>query len=364
MSTSGGDGSNSAFGCVGCALIVPAIFVLLGISTGSAGTVVVAVVVGAILAFVAHAFATAPSHPESSSDDEQGDAGDSSAPSVGKPRGRSITPWVRASKMQKTVGEFYRQAGYEALAKQLSIPKDGERATIDETAHIGLDRGNRHARHGTAVTIWVEDQHLGFLPDDVVGDYLDILTEIDSAGQHLAADARIYLAYNLRKRAWSPSMVVRLPAPDQVLPLNGLPPRDGEVIPDGPSIQVTGEKHHQDVLAPLADPMEKAHYAATLQWVTEQRARSAVDTIEVAINGERIGTLTATSAAKVGPLVDLIESAERVPYARAILTSTEKGVEVALRVTRADEAPASWLRMLNKRAARDQQDRDAENGGA
>lgn len=359
-----GDGGSSALGCVGCSLVVPAILFIIGISIGSAPTIVVALSMGAIFGAGAYLLATdtgtkpaVPEHSEASA--ESGDGR-----SAGEPRGSAFFPWVRASRMQKVVGEFYRQAGYDALAKQHNVPRNGERATINETAHIGLDRENRHAQHGTAITVWVSGQHLGFLPDEVVGDYLDVLTEIDSTGQHVAAEARIYLGYNLRKRSWSPSMVIRLPEPDKILPLNGIPPRAGEIIPDGPSIQVTGEKDHQDVLVPLADPVEKMHYAATLQLVTEQRARSAVETIEVTITGERVGTLTPTSTAKTRPIVELIESGDRVPYARAIVTSTEKGVEVTLRITRIEEAPVNWIRKLEERRERRRQDSDAEDGRA
>lgn len=364
MSASGDSKGGNICGCVGCAVILPILLALLGISVGSTEIFVGALIVGAIIAVGAYAFAkdTGPAKTARHEEDDEPESG--STPTANQPRGRGITPWVRASKMQKTVGEFYRQASFETIAKQYDIAKDGERATLDVTAQIGLDHGNKHAAQGTAVTIWAHGQHLGYLPDDVVRDYLEVLNEVDRANHHITTDARIYLTYNQRKRNWSPSMVIRLPAPEQILPANGLPPRHAEVMPDGPSIQVVGEEHHQDVLEPLADPDGSTHYAATLRRVREKRARSSVATIEISIDGARIGTLTPTSAAKVGPLVDLIEASGRESYARAILSTTEKGVQAALRVPRKDEAPASWIRELEKRAAREQQDRAAEGGGA
>lgn len=364
MSAGGEDEGGNVCGCLGCAVILPVLLAMIGIFVGSAEITIGALIVGALLAVGAYAFAKDTGPAKTPTSDGDDDGRDSSTPSATNPRGRGITPWVRASKMQKTVGEFYRQASYESLAGQYGIAKDGERNTLDVTARIGLDRGNKHALHGTAITVSAHGQLLGYLPDEVVRDYLEVLEEIDRANLHIATDARIYLTYNQRKRKWSPSMVVRLPEPDQILPLNGLPPRHAEVIPDGPSIQVVGEENRQDILKPLADLDEKTHYAATLHRVLEKRARSTVETIEVRIDGDRIGTLTPTSAAKVGPLVDLIEAAELEAYARTVLTVTEKGVQAALRVTRPDEAPEGWLRMLERRAAREQQDRDAEDGGA
>lgn len=365
------EGDGNSGGC--CAFILGAagVIVLLGVFAGEPLIVVASILIGAVLLFFAYLFATSSKTSPSAPQTDHGTP--SNLTSTADPHKRTRTPrgpsgdswepWVTPSRMQKVVGEYYQQATYAELARRHHIAMNGDRITIDLSAAVELDPGNRHARHGTAITVWIDGLLAGYLPDDVVPDYLPALRELGRAGKHISMAARLYITYDQRKRQWRPNLMLRLPSSASILPENGMIPADGEVIPEGRTVQVTGEERDQDVLEPLADPDVTLHYAATLRRVSEKRPRSTYQSVEVAINGERVGALTKTMADQILPLVDMICDAGRVPYARATATVEDKGIEVRLRIIRYAEASPEWTRRIGGEAPAERQDREAEGGG-
>lgn len=312
-----------------------------------------------------------------------------------RPAGDDFEPWTTPDRMQPIAGEFYQQASYARLAHQLNIPQDGTRATIDLAADLGLDRHNPHARHGSAITVWIEGVLAGYLPDDVVPSYIPILEQLEDDGKHLTVRARIYLNYDSSKAKWRPSTMLKLPEADRVLPRNLMPIGDIEIIPAGRAIQVTGEENHLGYLATIVDPRGPTHLIATLRPV-EMGVRTVYDTVQVLIDGHEIGTFSRTMGEQTVPLVKLIETTGKTAAARVSIEGNALRVEAKVYMQRAiefDDARARELQQIarernaniNQRGesfdcgeddqaaedgrnrgceARERQDKSAKDGGA
>lgn len=369
---------------------------LAGAQSGSGLVVSVAVILGIILV-TATWFFTEPSH-DAATNTASGEPETRSAAQAHvspRPQGEDYEPWQPAERMRPTAGEFYRQSAYARLAEKLGLPADGSRATVDLAVDLALDRGNPHARHDAAVSIWAEGQHVAFLPDDAVPDYLGILERLEGEEKHLTLRARLYVHYDSGKRKWRPSLMIRLPNPEQILPPATMPPGAVELIPTGRTIQVIGEENHMDYLSTVVDPEGPLDVVATLS-TTRMGTRTFYDTVQVIIDGHKVGTFSKAMGEQTVPLVKLIESAGKVPVARATIEGNALRAEVKVRMLRAAELDHERVRELQQlsrernantnlrgeafdwddqdlsteraatrgREARQQQDQDAESGGA
>ena len=261
------------------------------------------------------------------------------------PRGEAITPWVTASRTVPVAGEFFRQATYEKLLQ--GLPRTGEWLNLDVEADLYPDPQNPYSKTGSAVSVWINGLHAGFLEDANAVRYTALLRDLaENHGQYLRVPARVSGNYQSHRGRWNVQAQLGLPEPEDVLPRNQIPDEPIELIPSGRVIQVTGEDQHMDRLKYLVEPGRAASYAATLRVIHEIRPRSAYETVEVQIDGERVGVLSKVTGEQVAPLVALIEGAGRTPVVRATVEGNELRAEVKLRMIRAAEAEQAWIQEL------------------
>lgn len=290
------------------------------------------------------------------------------------PRGEAIAPWVKVSRTVPVAGEFYRQATFDSLF--LGLPRTGEWLNLDLEADLYPDPHNPYSSTGSAVSVWIQGLHAGFLESGTSIRYTSLLRDLAEAhGQYLRVPARVSGMYQIHRSCWHVQVQLGLPEPDDVLPRNQIPEGPVELIPIGRVIQVTGEDQHMDTLRHLVEPGRPVSYAATLRVIHEIRPRSAFETVEVQINGERVGVLSKVTGEQVAPLVSLIEGAGRIPVVRASVEGNDLRAEVKLRMIRAAEARHDWIQELraaqatprtpsNPRGEEFEWDDDAEAGGA
>ena len=117
------------------------------------------------------------------------------------------------------------------------------------------------------------------------------------------------------------------------------------ILPTGSTIQVTREEDHMDVLAKWAKGSDAA-VAVTLRAIHEMRARSSFETVEVHLDGERVGILTPQQAANMLPVVKYIEARRLVPVARATLRGNALKADVTLHVAKSQDVDHEWLATL------------------
>lgn len=251
------------------------------------------------------------------------------------PRGRAVSPWIRMKRSVDVAGEAYRQDEYKRILE--SQPRTGQTIYVDVTAALYPDPHNPHSTRGSAVSVWIDGHHAGYLPSKLSSEYSPTLrTMAEQHGTYLQVNGLIQGYYQTRNGAWDVQTTLGLPEASNLMPRNGLPSGDLEMIPEGRIIQVTKESEHMDFLGTIVEPGQPAAYAVTLRpaWAG---ARSTVRTVEVLIDGHVVGEFSSQSGAQTVELVKLIEDAGRIPVARATLEGNTIQAEVKVRMQRTTE---------------------------
>jgi len=189
---------------------------------------------------------------------------------------------------------------------------------VGRCAEIPNDSGNPY--DSRAVAIWVGGQHVGYLDRDTARIWHPTVAGLAALDRHLTLPSRVWAS--TARGTMSARVTLYAPACDAVRPANELPEEPHVVLPVGSTIQVTKEGEHMDVLSAYAAGGEKP-IAVTLHAIHEIRPRSAFETVEVRLDGERVGILTPTQAGNLLPLVKHVEDRGQVPVARATLKGTD-----------------------------------------
>lgn len=401
----------SSNGCCSCAMFVLGGLFLLGVFTFEPITMLVSIVLGGGLIFGGYIWGTSHKAAPNQQIDDNTPSAPADAPPDSHvvdplprtarrehmppaPRGTALRPWVESSRTTDVAGEFFRQGAYEKIFQ--GLPKTGVWHNLDLDADLYPDPTNPHSRSGAAVSVWVQGHHAGFLDDENAARYSPMLRDLaENHQQYLRVTARVSGYFQRDRGKWHIDTRLGLPDPRDVLPRNQLPNGDLEMIPAGRVIQAIGEENHIDYLSSIVDPSAPAHFIATLR-PTQMGTRTFYDTVQVLIDGNEVGTFSRAMGEQTAPLVKLIEAAGRTPVARATIEGNALRVEVKVRMQRAAEFDHDRVRELQRiarerrassnhrgetfewddddpavervqsrgRETRQQQDREAEDGGA
>ncbi|WNM28144.1 HIRAN domain-containing protein [Demequina capsici] len=255
------------------------------------------------------------------------------------PIGEALEPWGACRDQLEVVGESYHPDAFIALFGG-RIPTDSNGGQINDVAAIVPDFDNPHDSH--AVAVWVRGQHVGYFDRDTARRWAPLLAKVERAGGYLEVPVRVWAA--VRQSGWKARVTVRLPRPDEIAPANQ-PPSEGVVLPRGAKIQVTKEEDHMDVLTKYTNG-DTVTMAVTLHAIHEIRARSATETVEVRIDGERVGILSPTQSANLLPLVKFVEERGQTAVAHAGLRGNALKADVTLDTLKAQDVSEEWLASL------------------
>ncbi|SNS42634.1 hypothetical protein SAMN06309944_0206 [Micrococcales bacterium KH10] len=267
------------------------------------------------------------------SDDDYVDTHVAAAP-VGDP----IEPWVQRGTRGEVVGEAYRDGAFRKLFQGIDTSGyDG--AELHLPAALADDSDNPY--DSNAVAVWIGGHHVGYLDRYTAEEYHPIVADLAAMGRHLSLGSRTWMS--TAGRHVNARVTLSLPPVNGIRPANNLPDEAHVVLPTGSTIQVTKEEDHMDVLSKIVEHSPEVHVAATLHAIHEIRPRSSVETVEIDIDGERVGILTPTQAANMLPLVKFFEERGIVPVAKATVKGSSLKADVTLNVIKAQEAEQDWL---------------------
>ncbi|WNM25288.1 DUF2510 domain-containing protein [Demequina capsici] len=255
------------------------------------------------------------------------------------PVGEPVEPWGSMRDELEIVGEAYRPDAFRALWDG-QLPTNRNGAEFRDVAQIVADFGNPYDSH--ALAVWVRGQHVGYFDRDTASEWAPYLRDVKRAGGYLEVPARVWAA--AREDRVAARVTVRLPNPDELMAAN-TPPKDGVTLPRGSMIQVTKEEDHMAVLTRYTNGTTLP-LAVTLHAIHEIRARSATETVEVRIDGERVGILSPTQSANLLPLVKYVEERGQTAIAHATLKGNSLKADVTLDVLKAQDVPDVWLAAL------------------
>lgn len=324
--------------------------VVLLASSSSGGRVFgcVLLAAGAYLVFSRRTAGTAPAAPRPARL-QPGGTHATAAHTAPPPAGTPVEAWSTQTSPVEVVGEFYRDGAFADLFR-LRADFDGVNgAELNASAALVADFGNPHDRH--AVAVWVEGVHVGYLERALAAQWAATVDRLASGGQYLMVRARTWARRGPEGHV-SARVTVWLPGLDGIHPANGFPMQPHVILPAGGPVQVTQEDRHMEALVRFARP-EGVPVVATLHARTEVRPRSTVDTVEVQIDGHRIGVLSPTQTANLLPLVKFVVARGLLPVVKATVRGNALRAEVTLAVAKTQEVPDAWLAALGPESRSD-----------
>jgi hypothetical protein len=256
-----------------------------------------------------------------------------------------IEAWGLCSPYE-VVGEFYYGDNIARLFQGVPGFRTEGGAELQIPATLVAAPDNPHGA-GHAIAVWMGGQHVGYIASEDAAMHFPDVMRLRVRGEEVALDGRLW-ARRDGTRVYARA-TIWLPAPgDYEAPMEFLPDGPYVVLPTGGRIQVTREDEHMDAIVPHLVPDGARSIAVTLHAITEIRPRSAVDAIEVRLQGERVGILTPTQTANVKPLVEYVEQRGSEAVARATLVGNQIKADVTLHLSKAQDVDQGWLDALGE----------------
>lgn len=257
---------------------------------------------------------------------------------------RIIEAWTTGYPSQNVVGESRYVRGLKKLAKRLGGGPTGEAMT---TAVLLAEPFNVYDANAVAVAI--DGDTVGYLPREDAVNYSAVLQDLSRRGVAISVPARVWWS-QADGGDWMASVRLDLGPPGLLVPVNAPPTGDAMQLPPGTSMQVTGEDAHLDVLAPLVAGRGQVAVLASLHEVTEQKARSSKQVIEVRIDGRPAGRLTPAMSDHLLAVTRQAEHVGVVLFTRASVRGNALKAEVAIYPTKAADLPQTWIDDLTSRS--------------
>ena len=261
-----------------------------------------------------------------------------------KPGNSFLRPWARGHGLE-VVGEYYRPEAFRRLTCRQPEFRAYEGSELHTDAVLVPDPRNPYGC-GTAISVWVGGEHVGYLAQKDADQYFPVLASRAEKGQFLQVPARTWVS--LVNGGVNARVTLTIPEPSGIVPSNDLPQVPHIVLPSGKRIQVTKEDEHMDVLSDyvLRGSGRVNHVAATLLSINEIRPRSSYEAVQVKIDGQSVGVLTKGQSDKLLPLVKHIEEHGLLPVVRAQVTGTRLKAEVVLDTVTAETVDDDWIDSL------------------
>jgi collagen type III alpha len=267
---------------------------------------------------------------------------------------RVVEAWTTGYPSQPVVGESHRIPDLRRIAGRMGGGPEGEAET---TAVLVPEPDNKFDPN--AVSVAIDGTTVGYLPREDAVSYSPTLLRLATAGVAVSVPARVWWG-PLGDSNWMASVQLDLGPPGLLIPVNAPPAGSALQLPPGKAMQVTGEDEHLDVLAPLVSGVGQIAAIATLHEVTEQKARSSKQVLEVRIDDKAVGRL---SPGMSEHLLAAVREAERRAVTLCVRASVKGNAlkaEVTIYPTRAAELPQAWIDELAALGEIDRSARDRE----
>lgn len=240
------------------------------------------------------------------------------------------------------VGTFaYEDAILRALPR---LPADGASVEAHFTVDLVPEPDNPHDRR--AVSVRHRGEVLGYLSRDLAADYHLPVKRILASGARLQTGARVFAHLS-----WDDKPEVRvyvgLPAPDALTPLNDGYPAATAVLPYGRTYQVTKEDQHFEHLFDYVPRSGQGPVILTLHKSEAMLRNGTVRrTVEVRLDAEKAGELTAATSAHYLPVIEHAEALGRVVGVWGTITGSGLAAELTIKGAKSSELTDEWLREM------------------
>ncbi|WP_411374428.1 HIRAN domain-containing protein [Arthrobacter sp. MPF02] len=245
----------------------------------------------------------------------------------------------------EVVGESYRE-------KQI-LSVLGRRPRLDEEiedvfeAFLVPEPDNPH--DANAISVRVNGQVIGYLDRDSAAVYRPIIHRIAASGMMATTTARIWAVVREsweaeRQARFFSNVRIYLPAAHEILPLNNHFPANVAVLPWSGALQVTGEDQHFAHLFNYLPQNGEGLVILTMHKLVQTlKNGTEKNLVEVRLDGERVGQLTATTSSHYLPSISHAADAGKELGIWARIKGSGLAAELVIQGARATELNDAWL---------------------
>lgn len=244
--------------------------------------------------------------------------------------------WNGSGSSVEVVGEAYRRRELAALYRS-GGRRPGEE--FEAEAALVAEVGNAHDAH--AVRVDIEGRTVGYLAREDAVRYRPLLVRLALEGQCAVVKARMWATND--DGTWRGRVTLKLGEPDSILPVNAHPGQPAAELPEGRTIQVTGEHEYLDVFDRMVVAGRTTALWCTLHALTIKHPRSEKRVVEVRVDGQPAGTLTPATSAGLLTVVDRAEALGRTVIAHGFLSGNSLAVSMTLSVPRTVDLTEEWI---------------------
>lgn len=199
----------------------------------------------------------------------------------------------------------------------------------DQALDVELVPEPDHPTGSPAVSVRAAGRVIGYLPDS----YRGTLDRV--AASRAVATTTGRLRVERTEEGLRATLRVALVASELLVPLNEPPQERYSILPWGRGLQVLREDEHFARLAGVVPPNGRGLLLVTLHSVGE--------VVEVRLDGERVGELSAAMSAQFEPTLRPLSSLGLTAVAYCALTGSPLKAELTLQAAKAAELPAEWV---------------------
>ncbi|WP_262105770.1 HIRAN domain-containing protein [Arthrobacter sp. Marseille-P9274] len=249
------------------------------------------------------------------------------------------------------VGEYYREA--QILAALGRKPRLDEQVSEEFEAVLIPEPDNPF--DANAISVRIGGHVVGYLGRPVAAEYRDVIHRITASGAVATTKASIW-AVRRKQRDWETgrdstrfhaNIRVALPAADQIIPLNNASLSDAAILPWGGALQVTGEDKHFDHLFNYVPTSGEGMVILTMHRLVHVLKNSTEkELVEVRLDGERVGQLTATTSAHYLPTIRHVEDLGKQLGVWAKIKGSGLAADLIIQGARAADLSDGWLRTM------------------
>lgn len=246
------------------------------------------------------------------------------------------------------VGEAYRETQISAaLGRQMKLDEE-----IEETLEALLVPEPDNPHDANAISVRVRGQVVGYLSREAATLYRPIIHRITASGLVATTTSRIWA---VTRKSWDePSkprfysnIRIYMPEPHQILPLNVAPQMNVAVLPWGGALQVIGEDKHFDHLFNYLPTNGEGLVILTMHRIVQTLKNGADrDLVEVRLDGERVGQLTAVTSGHFLPTIAHAADFDKELGVWAKIRGSGLAAELVIQGARAADLGDDWLNTM------------------
>ena len=191
-----------------------------------------------------------------------------------------------------------------------------------------------------AVSVRADGHRVGYLPRDDAPNWAPAVRRVMASGLVPVVPGRMYAFLPREDWDWDgdrndlgSTIQLNMGDPAEALPINDPPLGNYTLLPRSSWVQVTKESEHSAALLPHVPASGHGVLFATLHEVPLSRP-----VVEVRIDGERIGQLTAPMSQRYLPLIQHLADRSLITACRAEINGSSLAAEVRISAVKANEA--------------------------